>query len=61
MTGDLQILIFHNQIRDLKASGVDSVLATTIAAIIGAIALQKGGQVANETIRKRVLGPLGVI
>ncbi|KAL2866245.1 mitochondrial 54S ribosomal protein mL57 [Aspergillus lucknowensis] len=44
---------------NLHASGVDLVLAHTLYALIGAIALEKGGQVANKVARERILQPLG--
>ncbi|RFU31530.1 hypothetical protein B7463_g4811, partial [Scytalidium lignicola] len=45
---------------NMHASGIDTVLTSTIYAIIGAIALQKGGDVAVQVARERVLKPLGV-
>jgi large subunit ribosomal protein L15 len=42
------------------ASGLEVVLATSIYAIIGAIALQKGGAVAARVTRERILKPLGI-
>ncbi|RDW95076.1 RNase III protein [Coleophoma crateriformis] len=45
---------------NLKASGVDVVMATTLYAIIGAIALQKGGDAAARVARERVLKALGI-
>ena len=44
----------------LQESGVESVLAQTVYAIIGALALQRGGEVAVRVARERVLGPLGL-
>lgn len=44
----------------LDTSGVDVVLAHTICAIIGAVALQKGGDVAVRLVKENVLGPLGL-
>lgn len=44
----------------LESSGVDVVLATSIYAIVGAVALQKGGDIAAEVARERVLAPLGL-
>lgn len=29
-------------------------------AIVGAVALQKGGEVATNVVRERILGPLGL-
>ncbi|KAL3423136.1 54S ribosomal protein L15, mitochondrial [Phlyctema vagabunda] len=45
---------------NLSASGLDGVMTTTIYAIIGAIALQKGSAVAAQVARERVLKPLGI-
>jgi large subunit ribosomal protein L15 len=44
----------------LESSGVDVVLAQSIYAIVGAVALQKGGDVAAQIARERVLAPLGL-
>ena len=44
----------------LTASGSDMVYAQAIYAIIGAIALERGGAVANRIARDRVLQPLGI-
>ena len=49
------------QIRRLKASGIDTVLAHTIYAIIGAVALRRGGAAATSVVRERVLRPLGLL
>lgn len=48
------------QIRDLRTSGIDHVITTAVYAIIGAVALQRGGEVANQTIRQKILNPLGI-
>ena len=45
---------------NLDGSGVDVVLTSTVYAIIGAVALQRGAEVANRVARERVLKPLGV-
>ncbi|KXT17585.1 hypothetical protein AC579_6165 [Pseudocercospora musae] len=44
----------------LRASGQDSVLALTVFSIIGALAMQQGGEVAARAARERVLQPLGL-
>jgi large subunit ribosomal protein L15 len=44
----------------LESSGVDVVLAQTIYAIVGAVALQKGGDVATKLAKERILAPLGL-
>ncbi|TQS37629.1 hypothetical protein Golomagni_01891 [Golovinomyces magnicellulatus] len=43
---------------DLNASGIDTVLVTSLYAIIGALALEKGGEVSTELARKHILKPL---
>jgi hypothetical protein len=48
------------QPNNLASSGIELVLAHTMYAIIGAIALEKGGHVANKVARERVLAPLGL-
>ncbi|OJD32961.1 rnase iii domain protein [Diplodia corticola] len=45
---------------NLQGSGIDVVLVHTLYAIIGALAMQKGGDVATRTVRSRILAPLGV-
>ncbi|KAH1411634.1 hypothetical protein KXV89_006742 [Aspergillus fumigatus] len=45
---------------NLASSGIELVLAHTMYAIIGAIALERGGHVANKVARERVLEPLGL-
>ncbi|KAI9829682.1 MAG: hypothetical protein M1819_006053 [Sarea resinae] len=49
------------KIDNLKGSGIETVLAQSIYAIVGAVALQKGGEVANRVVRERILMPLGVL
>jgi large subunit ribosomal protein L15 len=45
---------------NLTASGIELILAHTTYAIIGAIALQKGGTVAARVAREKILKPLGI-
>ncbi|TKA61474.1 hypothetical protein B0A49_08595 [Cryomyces minteri] len=45
---------------NLQTSGVETVLAHTVYSIVGAVALQKGGEVANNVVRQRILRPLGL-
>lgn len=45
---------------NLAGSGVDTVAAHTLYSIIGALALQRGGEVATAVVRERVLKPLGL-
>ncbi|KAI9822432.1 MAG: hypothetical protein M1827_000151 [Pycnora praestabilis] len=46
---------------NLQGSGSDVVLSSALYAIIGAVALQKGGEAANKVIRERILSPLGAV
>ncbi|KAK4565762.1 hypothetical protein LTR86_003611 [Recurvomyces mirabilis] len=45
---------------NLKGSGVETVLAHTVYSIVGAVALQRGGEVAQRMVRERILAPLGL-
>ncbi|KUJ17579.1 uncharacterized protein LY89DRAFT_645146 [Mollisia scopiformis] len=45
-------------VASMDASGIDVILTTSLYAIIGAIALQKGGDVAAEVAREKILKPL---
>lgn len=44
----------------LQGSGIDAVLAHTMYSIVGALALQRGGEVAVNVVRDRILKPLGL-
>ena len=46
--------------QNLSGSGLDAVLAQAVYAIVGALALQRGGEVAVRCARERVLQPLGL-
>jgi large subunit ribosomal protein L15 len=48
------------QADDLQGSGIESVLMTSLYAIVGAIALEKGGEVANKVVQDKILTPLGL-
>ena len=50
----------HNQPRDLKASGIEVVLAQALYAIVGAVSLEKGGDVANKVVKERIFTQLGL-
>ena len=45
---------------NLQASGVEAVLAHTMYSIVGALALQRGGEVAVNVVGGRILKPLGL-
>ena len=44
----------------MNTSGLELILAHTMYAVIGAIALQKGGDVAARVAREKILKPLGI-
>lgn len=44
----------------LQASGLEMVITQAVFAIVGAIALERGGGDANRIVREHVIGPLGV-
>jgi len=46
---------------NLRGSGIESVLAQTMYAIVGAIALERGGETAVRVVRERVLTPMGLV
>ncbi|KAI9791623.1 MAG: hypothetical protein M1816_003709 [Peltula sp. TS41687] len=46
---------------NLKRSGIQTVASEALYAIVGAIALQKGGDAAAKVTRDRILNPLGVV
>jgi large subunit ribosomal protein L15 len=50
----------NEQIHHLNASGLELILAHTMYAVIGAIALQRGGEVAARVAREKILKPLGI-
>jgi len=47
------------QADNLQGSGVESVLMTSLYAIVGAVALERGGEVANKVVQDKILAPLG--
>ncbi|KAF2852032.1 hypothetical protein T440DRAFT_467270 [Plenodomus tracheiphilus IPT5] len=44
---------------NLQGSGIETVLMTSLYAIVGAIALERGGEVANKIVQDKILAPLG--
>jgi len=54
------VLIHESQARSLQASGLPIVLSQALYAIVGAVALQKGGEVAKDVAQDRILEPLGL-
>jgi large subunit ribosomal protein L15 len=47
------------QADNLLGSGMESVLMTSLYAIVGAVALERGGEVANKVVQDKILAPLG--
>ena len=48
------------QPESLAASGLDMILAQAMYAIVGALALEQGGAVANKISKERILAPMGL-
>ncbi|KAK2623788.1 hypothetical protein QTJ16_006969 [Diplocarpon rosae] len=48
-------------VNNMQSSGIDVVLTTSLYAIVGAIALQKGGSAAAQFSRDSILRPLGIL
>ncbi|KAI9676378.1 MAG: hypothetical protein M1817_000535 [Caeruleum heppii] len=46
---------------NLGGSGIESVLSEALFAIVGAVALQRGGEEAARITRERILGQLGIV
>jgi large subunit ribosomal protein L15 len=44
---------------NLHASGVETAVSQALYAIVGAIALQRGGEVASRIVKDRILGQMG--
>ena len=47
------------QADNLKGSGIESVLMTSLYAVVGAVALERGGEIANKIVQEKILVPLG--
>lgn len=47
------------QADNLQGSGFETVLMTSLYAIVGAVALERGGEVANKVVQEKILAPLG--
>ncbi|MCJ1382003.1 hypothetical protein MMC17_005115 [Xylographa soralifera] len=45
---------------DLPGSGLELALTQALYAIVGAVSLQKGGEIANKIVRERILSQLGL-
>lgn len=44
---------------NLQGSGQESVLMTSLYAIVGAVAMERGGDEANKLVQNKILTPLG--
>lgn len=44
---------------NLQGSGQESVLMTSLYAIVGAVAMERGGEEANKVVQNKILTPLG--
>ena len=44
----------------MKGSGAETAMAQALYAIVGAVALGRGGEIANQVVREKVLAPLGL-
>lgn len=53
-------LTYMAKASNLYSSGYEMVYAQAVLAVVGAIALQRGGEVANKIARERILDPLGL-
>ena len=53
------LLTLIAKMTNLQGSGLSIVLNQALYAIVGAVALQRGGEVANAVIKDRVFNPLG--
>lgn len=52
--------IYIFQMTNLQGSGLPIVISQALYAIVGAVALQKGGDAANTVARERILEQLGL-
>jgi large subunit ribosomal protein L15 len=52
-------MLTQSQADNLQGSGIESVLMTSLYAIVGAIALERGGEAANKVVQEKILAPLG--
>jgi large subunit ribosomal protein L15 len=48
------------QTDNLHGSGIEAVLTTSLYAIVGAVALERGGHVAEQVVKEKILTPLGL-
>lgn len=51
--------LINVQADNLQGSGVETVLMTSLYAVVGAVALERGGEVANKVVQDKILAPLG--
>jgi large subunit ribosomal protein L15 len=58
-TGHSSLQANKLQADNLQGSGFETVLMTSLYAIVGAVALERGGEVANKVVQEKILAPLG--
>jgi large subunit ribosomal protein L15 len=58
-SGSVRAMTNIEQADNLIGSGIESVLMTSLYAIVGAVALERGGEVANKIVQEKILAPLG--
>ncbi|KHJ31144.1 putative rnase iii domain protein [Erysiphe necator] len=51
---------YPRMVQDLDSSGIETVLATSLYAIVGALALEKGGEVSSDIAKNNILKPMGI-
>jgi len=49
----------QEQADNLQSSGIEIVIMTSLYAIVGAVALERGGEAANKLVQDKILTPLG--
>ena len=59
MFGQIDSMADKKQADNLQDSGIQTVLMTSLYAIVGAVALERGGEAANKVVQDKILAPLG--
>ena len=57
--GQIDSMADKKQADNLQDSGIQTVLMTSLYAIVGAVALERGGEAANKVVQDKILAPLG--
>ena len=61
LAASIKLLLIKTQADNLQGSGIEAVLSTSLYAIVGAVALERGGEVANKLAQDKILAPLGFV